>query len=196
MLIYKAIPKVAKAIGAISKDRKNEQQGYRFRGIDDVLNACHGPLTDNGVFVTTEVSELTREERQNKNGGVLVFATLRMKVSFIAEDGSSVSTTTYGEAMDSGDKATNKAMSAALKYAFFQTFTIPLENMDDADATTHDLAPRKEGDKDKAEFNLWAMGLVRDGKIQDVLVRQFVAKNGGDYKKARAEIEEAISNKE
>ena len=38
--------------------------------------------------------------------------------------------------MDSGDKASNKAMSAAFKYACFQTFCIPTEEMQDPDAET------------------------------------------------------------
>jgi hypothetical protein len=53
-----------------------------------------------------------------------------------ASDGSKHTVKTYGEAMDSGDKATNKAMSAAYKYAAFQAFCIPTEGDNDADATT------------------------------------------------------------
>jgi hypothetical protein len=49
---------------------------------------------------------------------------------------------TYGEAMDSADKATNKAMSAAYKYAAFLAFCIPTEGDNDADATTHEPAPK------------------------------------------------------
>jgi hypothetical protein len=47
----------------------------------------------------------------------------------------------YGEAMDSGDKATNKAMSAAYKYACMQAFSIPTEGDNDADAHTHEVKP-------------------------------------------------------
>lgn len=196
-LIYTTIPKVAKAIGAIAKDRKNEQQGYRFRGIDDVLNACHGPLTDNGMFVTTSVSNLIREERQGKSGGVLIYTTLQLEVTFWAEDGSSVTTVTYGEAMDSGDKSTNKAMSAALKYAFFQTFTIPLEEMDDADRLTPDPKPRTNAaaskDNEKAEFNRWAMQLVNSERIQPTQIKAIVDKHKGNYVAARQEIEKSLN---
>lgn len=41
--------------------------------------------------------------------------------------------------MDSGDKATNKAMSAAYKYAAFQAFAIPTEGDNDADGSTHEI---------------------------------------------------------
>lgn len=199
--IYSAIPKVAKAIGAISKDRTNQQQGFKFRGIDDVLNACHAPLTDHGVFCATEVSDLIREERQTKNGGVLNYTTLKMKVTFYAEDGSSISTTTYGEAMDSGDKSTNKAMSAALKYAFFQTFTIPLEEADDTDKTTHELAPRQqqrpaqkpqpkpELPPAQTEFNAWVKPIIDAGTFKSDYVRDVLKNNNGDYAAARKEIE-------
>jgi hypothetical protein len=55
----------------------------------------------------------------------------------MTSDGSSVTTVITGEAMDSGDKATNKAMSVALKYALLQMFLIPTDDMRDPDATTH-----------------------------------------------------------
>ena len=38
--------------------------------------------------------------------------------------------------MDSGDKATNKAMAIAFKYACFQVFCIPTEEMKDPDGET------------------------------------------------------------
>lgn len=199
-LIYDAIPKVAKAIGAIGKDRQNQQQGFRFRGIDDVYNACHGPMIDNGVFCTTEVSSLVRDERQSAKGGVLLYTTLLLKVTFWAADGSSVSTVTAGEAMDSGDKATNKAMSAALKYAFFQTFVIPVQEMEDADKTTHELAPRQQAQPahrpaapemtpEQAEFNVWVKPHIDAGRLTNELVKATVFANGKDYRKTREVLE-------
>ena len=55
--------------------------------------------------------------------------------------------------MDSGDKATNKAMSIAFKYACFQVFCIPTEEMADPDAECHEVKPRQQGKKasEKAE---------------------------------------------
>src|SRR3546814_11002068 len=41
------------------------------------------------------------------------------------------------------DKATNKAMSAAYKYAAFMTFAIPVEGEEDADAVTPEPTVRK-----------------------------------------------------
>ena len=63
-----------------------------------------------------------------------------MKFTFYATDGSNVSTQARGEGMDSGDKASNKAMAVAHKYALTQTFTIPYEGMVDPDSDSHQLA--------------------------------------------------------
>ena len=86
-------------------------------------------------------------ERKTRNGGALFYVVLKVNYHFAsAEDGSKFTVCAYGEAMDSGDKATNKAMSAAYKYACFQAFCIPTENVD-ADAETHEIIGETTGEK-------------------------------------------------
>jgi len=142
-MIYEAINNVMKEIGAIGKNSKNSQQGFMYRGIDAVMNALNPALIKYGVFVVPEVLEQTREERQTSKGGTLFYSICRVKYTFYANDGSSVEAVVVGEGMDSGDKATNKAMSVAFKYACFQVFCIPTEEMVDPDAECHDVAPKK-----------------------------------------------------
>src|SRR5205085_1446521 len=85
----------------------------------------------------------TCDERQSKSGGALFYVTVEAEFDFVcAEDGSKHTVRTFGEAMDSGDKGTNKAMSAAYKYAAFQAFAIPTEGDNDADAQTHEVEVR------------------------------------------------------
>lgn len=129
-------------VGAITKGRKNQSQGYAFRGIDDFYNAMQIPLSECGVFFVPEVLESSIIERATKSGGTLIYTTLKVAYTFYAKDGSSVRTVVIGEAMDSGDKSSNKAMSAALKYALMQVFCIPTEEDNDADAHTHVVAPK------------------------------------------------------
>ena len=88
------------------------------------------------MFVVPEVNEQSREERQTQNGGILIYSILKVKFTFYADDGSNVSATVVGEGMDIGDKASNKAMSAAFKYACFEVLCIPTEEMKDPDAET------------------------------------------------------------
>ena len=130
----------------IAKDRSNEQQRYKFRGIDDVYNALAPVLAKHRLIVKPRGLGRTCEERQSKNGGTLFFVNVSMEFDLIsAVDGSrETAGPFYGEAMDSADKATNKAQSAAFKYFAMQQFCIPTEGDNDADATTHEVVARPE----------------------------------------------------
>jgi len=144
MKVYSAISNVAKAmsLNGISKGRKNTMQGYNFRGIDDVLNALSSALTDSGLVILPRVTGRECVERTTAKGGALFYVTVNVDFDLVAvEDGSKHTVTTYGEAMDSADKATNKAMSAAYKYLALLTFCIPTEATPetDADFTTHEV---------------------------------------------------------
>lgn len=142
MNIYESIIATMADIGAIGKNTKNTQQGFMFRGIDAVMNALQPAMLKNHIFVVPEVMDQTREERTTSKGGTLIYSILKIKYTFFAEDGSSISAVIIGEGMDSGDKASNKAMSIAFKYACFQVFCIPTEEMKDPDAECHQVAPK------------------------------------------------------
>lgn len=142
--VYTAISAVMAHLAkhGISKDRKNDSQGYAFRGIDDVYNALASTLADVGLCILPAVKSRTVTEKVNQRGNTLFYVCVDVDFAFVsAKDGSSHIVSVSGEAMDSGDKATNKAMSAAFKYACLQAFCIPTEGDNDADATTHQLAP-------------------------------------------------------
>ena len=134
--IFETINAVMEEIGAVGKNSRNEKQKYMYRGVDDVMNALNPAFTKHKLFMVPEVVSQKREERQTANEKNLIHSVLSVKYTFYAEDGSSIYTIVPGEGMDSGDKASNKAMSAAFKYACFQTFCIPTEEMKDPDAET------------------------------------------------------------
>ena len=145
--VYATPPKVYAAINAvqsdlakagITKDRTNSQgSGYKFRGIDDVYNALANLLAAHRLCILPRVTDRNQEERQTKAGGNLFYTTIRMEFDLVsAVDGSKHTLATYGEAMDSSDKSTNKAMSAAYKYACLQAFCIPTEGDNDSDGST------------------------------------------------------------
>lgn len=142
--IYESIAAVMGEIGAVGKKSKNQQQGFMFRGIDAVMNAINPALVKNKVFIVPEILEQAREERTSSKGGTLIYSVCKIRYTFYAEDGSSVSAVVIGEGMDSGDKATNKAMSIAFKYACFQVFCIPTEEMADPDAECHEVKAKNE----------------------------------------------------
>ncbi len=138
-MIYKAITKAMAEIGAIAKDNTNKQQGFKYRGVDDVMNALNPVLINNGIFMVPEILEHVREERTSTKGGNLIYSVCKIRYTFYAADGSAVNAVVIGEGMDSGDKATNKAMSIAFKYACFQVFCIPTEEMEDPDKECYEV---------------------------------------------------------
>ncbi len=144
--VYKVISNVAKELAetGIKKESENKQQGFMFRSIDAVYNALAPALVKHGLLILPRMINRTATERITQRGGVLIYVTVKAEFDFIStKDGSKHTVVTYGEAMDSGDKATNKAMSIAYKYAAFQAFCIPTEETAiDADAEVHDVAPR------------------------------------------------------
>lgn len=146
MKVYQAINRVQAdlTVTGITKDRRNQQQGYNFRGIDDVYNVLSPLLAKHGLCILPRILTRSCEERQTAKGGTLFYVTVEAEFDFVAaEDGSKHVVRTFGEAMDSADKATNKAMSAAYKYAAFQAFAIPTEGDNDADAHTPVVAAKQ-----------------------------------------------------
>lgn len=140
--IYKAIISTMKDIGAIGKDQKNTFDGYKFRGIDDVYNALQPAMVKNGIFVAPTLLEMSQEDRISRKGEQMIHTYLQVQFTFYADDGSYVTAVVPGEAADRSDKSINKAMSAAFKYACFQTFCIPVADMKDADAESPEIGVR------------------------------------------------------
>lgn len=140
--IYAAISDVMADIGAVGKNDLNKTQGFKYRGIDAVMNALNPAMVKHKVFCSPEVLDQQREERTTKSGSALIYSICRIKYRFYTTDGSFVESVTVGEGMDSGDKATNKAMAIAFKYACFQVFCIPTEEMSDPDGESPEVTPK------------------------------------------------------
>lgn len=103
---------------------------YNFRGVDQAMNEMSPILVNNGITVTPRYSELSIQERAKDGGKFSRFATVKGSFTFSAKDGSNVVAEAYGEAMDSGDKATIKAQSVSFRTVLFQQFIVPLMAMD------------------------------------------------------------------
>ena len=136
MNIYESITALMAEIPAIGKEKRNKEQGFQYRGIDDVMNVLQPLLSKHKVFVVPEVLEQIRECRVTKSGKNMLYSILRTKYTFYAEDGSHVEAVVVGEGMDTADKASNKALAVGMKYALFQVFCIPTEEMVDPDSET------------------------------------------------------------
>ncbi|WP_367567784.1 ERF family protein [Lacrimispora sp.] len=157
--IYQSIIAVMEDVGAIGKDKKNQQQNFMYRGVDDVMNALNPAFIKHKIFMVPQIIDHHREDRTSAQGKTLIYSVCTMKYTVYAEDGSFIETITAGEAMDSGDKSMNKAMATAFKYACFQLFCIPTEEMTNAensgkpvdpDSECHELATKPANTKPSA----------------------------------------------
>lgn len=146
--IFAQIQKVMDDIGAIGKTGTNQQQGFKFRSIDEVYNVLHPLFAKHGVFTAPEVIEFTREEKQTRNGGSMTYTVSKIRFRFYsAEDGSFFDVITIGEGADAGDKSATKSMAIAHKYCLTQTFAIPTREEKDPDEQAHEVAGRPQAGK-------------------------------------------------
>lgn len=177
-MIYAAICGVMEDIKAVGKDALNKAQGFKYRSIDAVMNALNPAMIKHKIFCAPKVIEQIREERTTGKGSTLIYSVCKIRYRFFTVDGSYVDAVVIGEGMDSGDKATNKAMSVAFKYACFQTFCIPTENlMDDPDADTPELNRRNNGNKQSKDLdnlrNELSNELVRTGYTWSSVMKKY-----------------------
>jgi hypothetical protein len=130
MNIYQAMAKILKDVDAVGKDRSSQgQYSFKYRGIDDVMNALHTAFGEYGVFMTQEVLEHNHVQVLKKDGspgGLHHIA--KIMFHFNASDGSRITSICYGECIENGDKGIGKCMSYALKTCLLQTFLIPTED--------------------------------------------------------------------
>ena len=188
MSVYKTINAVQSdlAKAGIGKDSTNTFDNYKFRGIDAVYNALAPLLAKHGLCILPRMLTRHVDERTSAKGGALFYVTVEAEFDFVcAEDGSKHTIRTFGEAMDRGDKATNKAMSAAYKYAAFQAFAIPTEGDNDADASTHEVAAKPK----RAPVISVAKGSM---EALDEKRRAFLL-NVADYVKERFDADDVIA---
>ena len=161
--IHAAMTKCLAEVGSVGKLKKNQQQGYAFRALADVYKACQPVLAENGVhFAPYSVRDYQCEKFDRGDGRYSFHVTMLVEHRFYATDGSYIPVVTIGEATDTSDKASNKAMSASAKYALVQALCLPEEDPNaDADHSSPEVSappktveptpkPPTEDDKAKA----------------------------------------------
>lgn len=176
MNIYKALSAAMNDICriGIGKNLRNQQQGYNFRGIEQAMNEMSPIFVRHGITVTPRYSDLTITERVKgdpADGKATRFCTIKGAFTFSVEDGSSVTSEAYGEAMDSGDKAVIKAQSVAFRTALFQQFVVPTMAMDpEADAPEED-PPELDAAHDAALNGTASLRKWWEAQAEDVRTR-------------------------
>lgn len=142
--VQEAWSRVMEAVQSVSKNSRNADQGFVFRGIDAVMNAVGPRLREHRVVVLpVQVDEVTRERYETKRGASMMGTTLRVTYRIVGPAGDTLEAQSIGEAADSGDKGISKAMSVAYRTLYLQGLCIPTDEPD-PDATAHERAPASE----------------------------------------------------
>jgi hypothetical protein len=147
MEIIKQLTLVMGEVGAVAKTQRNTHQSFNFRGIDNVVNAVSPALRKHGVVVVPTVNASEAETIEiGQNRTRMGYVRVNVTYTFYAQDGSNIASTVVAESMDSGDKATAKAMSVAFRTALLQTLCLPTDEADpDADTYVRsDGAPKPQ----------------------------------------------------
>ncbi|MFF0894707.1 ERF family protein [Streptomyces sp. NPDC003278] len=139
--VFAAINSVMRDVMPVAKDKENQQQRYKFRGVDDAMSAMAGPMRAHGLFILPSIAEHHAERRGEK----MTHVNITMRYHVFGPAGDCLTAEVPGEASDFADKATNKAQSAALKYLLFTLFMIPVDgrSIDDGDRD-HPTEPTPE----------------------------------------------------
>jgi len=139
--IFNAILNIMEGLEPVQKDRVNTQQNYKYRGVEDVYSALNPMLIVNKVILIPELLSHNLTDFNSAKGSLIFRAIVSMKYTFKSIiDGSEIHCIMTGEGMDSGDKATPKAISVAFKYMAFQMFCIPVpDDSVDVEKDSHEV---------------------------------------------------------
>jgi len=153
--ICEKLAAVSAEIAALGKTERNKEQGFNFRGIDQVYNLIHPLLAKHGIITVPEIVERITEKGQTKSGSISYQTYVRVKYHLLANDGSGITGITEGCGFDTGDKSVSKALAIAHKYMILQTFTIPTEGENDPDYHTPEETVAKDfgfGEEEYSKF--------------------------------------------
>lgn len=176
--IYAALANVMADVGHVAKAERNTQgRGYNFRGIDAVVNAVGPALRKHQVIVVPDVRTYEYGEiLSGKDRTPMGHARVVVAYTFYGPDGDSIVSSTAGEAFDSGDKATAKAMSVAFRTALLQALALPTDEPD-PDSQTYERTPPTEADVLRSAKNrLFAAARAAFGSLNNDELRDHIRK--------------------
>jgi ERF superfamily len=116
---------VRRRIGYIQKRGYNERHNYNYVAAADIAGTIGDILAELGVVVIPRLESITYEPHAPGRPDAVRVARVIMAYTFTDEDsGEEITARVAGEGLDSGDKASYKAMTGALKYALLQSFLL------------------------------------------------------------------------
>ena len=132
---------VMQDVQGVAKRDRNAQQGFNFRGIDAVLNAVGPSIRKHGGFIVPNVLSNEATTGQTAKGSQINIVRLQVEFAIFGSEGEPIKGNVASEAFDSGDKATAKAMSVALRTFLLQLLALPTDEPD-ADSFSYEATPQ------------------------------------------------------
>jgi hypothetical protein len=118
----------------LGKNQENKNQGFKFRGIDDLYGILQPALAHAKLVMAPDLGHYDRKEYTKADGKLQFYTMVTVQYRFTSLiDGSEAMFGYAGEAADTGDKSLSKALTMAFKSFCFHVFQIPLNGNDDND---------------------------------------------------------------
>ncbi|HEY0935889.1 MAG TPA: ERF family protein [Trebonia sp.] len=139
--ITELLARVMVDVDHVGKDGYNKAQNFNFRGIDAVLNRVGPAFRAHGIVPKPMLKKVTYENiLVGEKRTPMTRCTVKVKYRFKGPAGDFEDVTVPGEAFDSGDKGTAKAMSVAYRIALIQLLALPTTEPD-PDESSYERAP-------------------------------------------------------
>lgn len=169
--VYEAVRRVLADMPAIEKGgtAPANMGGYKFRRVEDITAALKPLFAKHGVLCMPTVKQRVETQRNTANNKVLYCVDLEIEFAFYGPKGDCLTTNVWGQGTDSGDKATQKAVTSAFKTLLSVVFCISDSEMD---AEAHDVpetARRVPAAKDRIER---CKALIIERDLTDWIRRQ------------------------
>jgi hypothetical protein len=180
--LYQKINEVMKKVESVNKGATIEMgKGRTYTAVnhDDVTSLLHKPLADIGIVAMPDMCEVALElvEKEVEYQGKIskkndYLIKVWASVEFINSDkpDERIKTRAFSYALDSGDKATGKAYSMAIKYAYLKTFM--LESCDEEESRDYEknraIAPTQSNFGHQKEAVSNQIKTPINGKLEDM----------------------------
>ena len=134
--IAKKLVQVMADCAYVQKSGTNDFHRYKYATAADVLEKVNASLVKHGVAVTAQAELIDLREVTTAKGNIERLATVRTTLTLVDSDsGESMVCSGIGSGQDPGDKASMKACTASLKYAWLMTLAIATGDDPEADSS-------------------------------------------------------------
>lgn len=144
--LYQKLAKITGEIGVIAKDGNNQQQKYKYIEYETIAGKFRELFSKYGVVLIPSMVEQERSAITTSRGSSGVSTVCHFEFTVVNADkpDDRFVVKWQGEAADYGDKATNKAATAAVKYYLMRQFNISSKGDEDPDSQTPEVAQKQQ----------------------------------------------------